>query len=87
MPDLATLSGKFSSADGDVVESTGSVVLRQIHFVSPEEDFISTGFIIINIIHKLIPLPKPKKGTTTVVMQHKLYYQRTVNNCAADKNA
>ncbi|MFO1391351.1 MAG: hypothetical protein U1E94_03885 [Agitococcus sp.] len=65
MPDLATLSGKFSSADGDVVESTASVALSETNpLVSPEEDFISTGFYNYqyNPQANTITL-KPKKGT------------------------
>jgi hypothetical protein len=45
MPEIATLSGKFSSADGDMVESTASVTLSETNpLVSPEQNFISTGF-------------------------------------------
>jgi hypothetical protein len=45
MPEMATLSGKFSSADGDMVESTASVTLSETNpLVSPEQNFISTGF-------------------------------------------
>ena len=65
MPDLATLSGKFSSADGDMVESTASVALSEMNpLVSPEQNFISTGFYNYqyNPQANTITL-KPKKGT------------------------
>ena len=65
MPDLATLSGKFSSADGDVVESTASVTLSETNpLVSPEQNFINTGFYNYqyNPQANTITL-KPKKGT------------------------
>ena len=64
MPDLATLSGKFSSADGDMVESTASVALSEMNpLVSPEEDFINTGLYNYqyNAANNTITL-KPKKG-------------------------
>ncbi|MCB1657086.1 MAG: hypothetical protein KDI39_02555 [Pseudomonadales bacterium] len=65
MPDLATLSGKFSSADGDVVESTASVALNETNpLVSPEQNFISTGFYNYKYdeANNKVTL-KPQKGT------------------------
>jgi hypothetical protein len=66
MPEIATLSGKFSSADGDMVESTASVTLSETNpLVSPEQNFISTGFYTYQYnqqANNTITL-KPKKGT------------------------
>lgn len=65
MPDVATLSGKFSSVDGDVVESTASVTLSEINpLVSPESGFISMDFYTYqyNATNNTITLT-PKKGT------------------------
>ncbi|MCB1660264.1 MAG: hypothetical protein KDI39_18730, partial [Pseudomonadales bacterium] len=65
MPDLATLSGKFTSADGDVVESTASVALSEMNpLVSPEQDFINTGFYIYQYNQQANTITlTPKKGT------------------------
>jgi hypothetical protein len=65
MPDLATLSGKFSSVDGDVVESTASIDLNTFNpLVSPEQNFINTGFYTYQYSegNNTITLI-PKKGT------------------------
>lgn len=65
MPELATLSGTFSSANGDMVESVASVSLSETNpLVSPEEGFISTDFYTYqyNGSANTITL-KPKKGT------------------------
>jgi hypothetical protein len=65
MPEMATLSGKFSSADGDMVESTASVTLSETNpLVSPEQNFISTGFYNYKYddANNKITL-KPQKGT------------------------
>lgn len=64
MPDLATLSGKFSSVDGDVVESTASIDLNTFNpLVSPEQNFINKDFYTYqyNAANNTITL-KPKKG-------------------------
>ncbi|HRH91444.1 MAG TPA: hypothetical protein PLW01_05960, partial [Agitococcus sp.] len=65
MPDLATLSGKFSSADGDMVESTASVALSETNpLVSPEQNFINTGFYNYQYNQQANTITlKPKKGT------------------------
>jgi len=65
MPDVATLSGKFSSVDGDVVESTASVTLSETNpLVSPERDFINTGFYNYQYNEQANTITlKPKKGT------------------------
>lgn len=65
MPDVATLSGKFSSVDGDVVESTASVTLSETNpLVSPEQNVINTGFYSYqyNAANNTITIA-PKKGT------------------------
>jgi hypothetical protein len=65
MPDMATLSGKFSSADGDAVESTASVMLSQANpLVSPEQNAINTGFYSYqyNAANNIITIA-PQKGT------------------------
>ncbi|MCP5176507.1 MAG: hypothetical protein H6997_03005 [Moraxellaceae bacterium] len=85
MPDLATLSGKFSSVDGDMVESTASVALSETNpLVSPEQNFINTGFYNYqyNAANNTITL-KPKKGTVYYSNATQVVLSMESQNCSA----
>lgn len=64
MPEIATLSGKFSSADGDVVESTASVALSEANpLVSPYEGEVYAGIYNYQYNGNNTITVKPLRGT------------------------
>lgn len=82
MPDLATLSGKFSSADGDVVESTASVTLSDANpLVSPYEGEVYAGIYNYQYNVNNTITVKPQKGTIGWNKATQVIFSLSGQNC------
>ncbi len=82
MPDLATLSGKFSSADGDVVESTASVTLSDANpLVSPYEGEVYAGIYNYQYNGNNTITVKPLRGTIGWNKATQVIFSLSGQNC------